>query len=71
MNFFDNVDVFTSRSIHHTSYVAIFYIFILLAYNVTCDFTNGRADTCRRENNFLLFEVWVVHQKKKCKLINE
>ena len=29
--------------------------------NVTCDFTNGRADTCRRENNFLLFEVWVVH----------
>ena len=32
MKFFDNVDVLTSRSIHHMPYTAIFYIFVLLAY---------------------------------------
>ena len=32
MKFFDNVDIITSRSIHHMPYMAIFYIIVLLAY---------------------------------------
>ena len=35
MKFFDNVDIITSRSIHHMPYMAIFYIIVLLAYNKT------------------------------------